>query len=174
MSPQKVPVAGVTNLDLSVDGEAANDVTLDQFVQAKHFALEKDAGRSTYQSNLDASSKMLYSKIQIVPGPTKKSKQQYVANAVTEHSKERDGAAVSQSRRAAEVEPSLGGRLQLSKNQTKVGIKKNLQSLNNTNANLNSSGMLNDKKMQNQLNSAVLGKQAGAVPKGPLPSQHNA
>lgn len=97
-----------------------------------------------------------------------------MANAATEKSKERDGGALSQSRRAVEVEPSLGGRLQLSKNQTKVGIKKNLQSLNNTNANLNSSGMLSDKKMQNQLNSAVLGKQAGAVPKGPLPSQHNA
>lgn len=75
MSPQKLPGAGVTNLDLIVDSEGANDVTLDQFIQAKHFDLEKDAGRTTYQSNLDASSKTLYSKIQIVPGPTKKGKQ---------------------------------------------------------------------------------------------------
>lgn len=114
-------------------------------MQSQHVDLEVNAGRSTYQSNLDASSKVLYSKIQIVPGPAKKGKQQYVANALTEKSKERDGVIVNYSKLMAEVDGPLGGRLQFSKNQTKVGIKKGLQSLNNTNANLNSSSTFNEK-----------------------------
>ena len=68
----------------------------------------------------------------------------------------------------------MGGRLQFSKNQTKIGIKKNLQSLNNANANLNCSTTFNEKQGPTQLSSAMLSKEAGAVPKGPLPSQHNA
>lgn len=151
MSPQKMHLKGKEGTtDLVAATETGKDLSLDQLIQSQQPGKEKSADRLTYQSNFDSSSKMLYSKIQIVPGPGKKGQQlqPYLANLSTEKSRERETALVNYSKlAAAEAEGGEPGARQVQlKNQTKVGIKKNLQSLNNTNANLNSSGMLNERK----------------------------